>query len=217
MKIKNTLLISALFIALNLFSQSDTIKLPAPQTTGGMPLMEALKNRCSTRSFDAEKSLSNQQLSNLLWAANGINRPETGKRTAPSAVNWQEIEIFVATKDGAFRYLPKTHALLKLTGDDVRKDMGKQNFTADAAVDMVFVADYSKMNGGSNTTEFYAATDCGFVSQNVYLFCASEGLGTVVLGYIDRDKITEKLKLGKDQKVVLSQAVGFMVGEFEEE
>lgn len=213
---KNILTVSLLIVCFFSYTQADTIKLPQPQTTGGKPLMDALNERCSQRDFDEKREISEQTLSNLLWAANGVNRQESGKRTAPSAVNWQEIDIYVSLKKGTYKYIAVGHSLLRINEEDYRDDMGKQTFTAIAPLNLVFVADYSKMNGGSNTKEFYAATDCGFVSQNVYLFCASEGLATVVLGYIDRDKIQKALELNKDQHVVLSQTIGYPVAEFEE-
>lgn len=214
---KTLALIIGIFISTSVFSQNDTIQLPEPEMTGGMPLMEALKNRETQRNFDSSKELSEQQLADLLWAANGVNRPESGKRTAPSAVNWQEIEIFVSTKDGVFKYLPNENALLTIHNKDVRIDMGKQEFTGDAPVNLIFVSDHSKMSGGSNSKEFYSATDCGFVSQNVYLYCASEGLATVVLGYIDRDVIAKHLELNEHENIVLTQTIGYPVSEFEEE
>ncbi|MBN2681910.1 MAG: SagB/ThcOx family dehydrogenase [Bacteroidales bacterium] len=198
------------------FSQSDTLKLPNPQTTGGKPLMEALKDRQSQRNFDPKREISDQILSNLLWAANGINRPETGNRTAPSAVNWQEIDIYISLKTGTYKYLHKEHALLKINSKDLRNGIGKQEFTGIAPLNFVYVADYSRMGSATSSKEFYAATDCGFVAQNVYLFCASEGLATVVLGAIDREKICEMLDLNNNQHVVLCQTIGYPVEEFEE-
>ncbi len=197
------------FIPFVVDSQTN-IKLPKPKTDGGMPLMEALSKRQSLRNFDSTKSMSLETLSNLLWAANGINRPESGKRTAPSAVNWQEIEIFVALKSGIYFFNHKTNELEVISQGDYRKDMGKQNFVGDASVVLIFVSNHDKMEGASEKAmEFYGATDCGNVSQNVYLFCASENLATVVLGMIDREKISKLLKLKDSQKVILTQPVGY--------
>lgn len=195
--------------------EQEVVKLPAPDCEGGMPLMKALSNRQTQRDFSKEE-LSLEQLSRLLWAANGVNRQESGKRTAPSAVNWQEIDIYVAMKDGAYLYNAKDHTLVKIHDRDVRADMGKQGFTENAPVCLAYVSDYKKMDlAGKDKKEFYSATDTGFISQNVYLFCASEGLATVVLGYIDRDKISEALQLKDNQKVVLTQCVGKPKKEFE--
>lgn len=186
------------------------IKLPAPQMQGGKPLMEALKDRKTGRSFSQQK-LTEQQLSDLLWATFGINRPESGKRTAPSAVNWQETLIYVSLESGIYTYDAKANELTMVTVGDFRKDMGKQSFAGDAAVMLVFVADYSKM-GNATTKEnkdFYSAVDVGYISQNVYLYCSSENLSTVVLGMVDREKIKTLLKLNDDQKVILTQCVGY--------
>ena len=187
-----------------------SIDLPKPKTTGGMPLMEALSKRQSLRDFDSKKELSLQMLSDLLWAANGINRPESGKRTAPSAVNWQEIEIFVALKSGVYFFNHKTQDLELIESGDFRADMGKQSFVGEASVVFIFVSNHDKMEGANEKAlEFYSNTDCGNVSQNIYLFCASEGLATVVLGMIDREKIAKILKLKDTQKIILTQPVGF--------
>lgn len=200
-----------LIITYSCFSQElINISLPAPKTSGGKPLMEALKDRQTQRSFTSQK-LSDQQLSDLLWAAFGINRPENGRRTAPSAVNWQETDIYVSLESGIYIYDAKKNELTTIVGGDHRKDMGKQGFTAEAAVMLIFVADYSKMGlvTPKENKDFYSAVDAGYISQNVYLYCSSENLSTVVLGMIDRDKIKELLKLKEDQKVILSQCVGF--------
>jgi SagB-type dehydrogenase family enzyme len=188
----------------------NSLVLPKPQTTGGMPLMEALSKRQSLRNYDSNKPLNQQMLSNLLWAANGINRPESGKRTAPTAVNWQQIEIYLAIKEGVYYYNYKNHSLDLIESGDFRKEMGKQTFVGDASVVLVYVADIDKMEGANEKAiDFYSATDCGNVSQNVYLFCASEGLSTVALGMIDRELITKRLKLKEKCKVILSQTVGY--------
>ena len=209
---KQLLLIAILLLPLWVVGQqtNNNIALPEPQTSGGMPLMEALSLRKSARSF-SDNTLSMQQLSNLLWAACGVNRKESGKRTAPSAVNWQQIDVYVVLPQAAYRYEAKENKLIWIAGGDLRQQMGKQSFTGNAAVMLAFICDYSKMgkDRDEESKKFYAATDTGFISQNVYLFCASEGLSSVVLGYIDRDEISKNLLLRSDQKVVLTQAVGF--------
>ncbi|MCK9612893.1 MAG: SagB/ThcOx family dehydrogenase [Bacteroidales bacterium] len=193
------------------FSQElKNISLPSPNQSGGKPLMEALNGRQTARSFSTQK-LSMQQLSDLLWAAFGINRPESGKRTAPSAVNWQETTIYVCLEEGIYIYDAKKNELIAQIVGDSRKNMGIQGFTADAAVVLAFVADYSKMGDATpkDKKDFYSAVDVGFISQNVYLYCSSEDMSTVVLGAIDRDKISDVLKLNENQKVILTQCVGF--------
>jgi len=183
--------------------------LPAPQTDGGRPLMQALKDRSTSRSFSARK-LPSQVLSNLLWAAFGVNRPDSGKRTAPSAMNWQEIDIYVALADGLFRYEAKGHRLDPVLAKDIRAMTGRQPFVAGAPVNLVFVADRARMGKASKEDQdLYAAASTGFISQNVYLFCASEGLATVVRGSIDREALGKAMGLRPDQKVILAQTVGY--------
>ena len=184
------------------------IKLPPPQTEGGKPLMQALKERKTTRAFSPEK-LPDQVLSNLLWAACGVNRPD-GRRTAPSAVNWQEIDVYVALAEGLYLYDPKGHTLQPVLADDLRAESGTQPFVKDAPVNLIFVADYARMRGASEADKvFYSAADTGFVSQNVYLFCASEGLATVVRGLVNRAALHETMKLRPEQKIILAQTVGY--------
>ncbi len=195
-------------ISCNSFSQKqDTIKLLAPDMSGGKPLMQVLKERKTNRDIK-EGVLTDQQLSDLLWAACGVNRPD-GKRTAPTAMNDQEIDVYVALKKGLYLYEAKKHILIPIIAEDVRGKMGKQNFTKDAAAMLIYVADYKKMGDASDADkDFYSATDAGYVSQNVYLYCASANLATVVLGWIDRDAMSNILKLRSEQKIILSQCVG---------
>ncbi len=185
------------------------IALLKPQLEGGKPLMQALQKRSSSRSFSSEK-LPLQVLSNLLWAAFGFNRPDTEKRTAPSAVNWQEIDIYVATADGLYFYDARPHQLLPILGEDIRSLTGRQSFVKEAPVNFIYVADFSRMTGAQREDkEFYSAADTGFISQNVYLFCASEGLATVVRGSIDREALAKAMKLRPDQKIILAQTIGY--------
>lgn len=170
--------------------------------------MQALKERRSTREFSPEK-LSPQMLSNLLWAAWGINRPD-GRRTAPSASNRQEIDIYVALADGVYLYEAKEHRLRQVLTEDVRAQTGRQPFVAQAPLNLVYVADMARAGGGRpEDQQFYPAIDTGFISQNVYLFCASEGLGTVVRGLVDRDALAKVMKLRPDQRVIVAQTVGY--------
>jgi nitroreductase len=194
---------------LSLAQELKPISLPAPQMDGGKPLMQALKDRRTSRAFSSEK-LSPQVLSDMLWAAFGVNRPETGKRTAPSAVNWQEIDIYVATADGLYLYDASPHVLRPVLREDLRALTGLQSFVKGAPVNLIFVADYSRMGQASDEDkDFYSAADTGFISQNVYLYCASEGLATVVRGLIDRPVLAEAMGLRSDQKVILAQTVGY--------
>ena len=185
------------------------INLPAPQTSGGMPLMQALKSRHTSRAF-SPKPLPKQVLSNLLWAAFGINRPGEGKRTAPSAHNWQEVDIYVALPEGLYVYVPKGHKLKRVLAEDIRALTGTQTFVKDAPATLVYVADFAKMGNGSEASKtFYSAANTGFIGQNVYLFCASEGLATGVRGLIDREKLGQKMGLRPEQHIVLAQSVGY--------
>jgi SagB-type dehydrogenase family enzyme len=188
------------------------IKLLKPQIDGGKPLMQVLNTRKSSRVF-SNKKLSLQMLSNLLWAACGINRPvsgKTGKRTAPSACNWQEIDIYVALEKGLYLYDAKKNILQPVLAKDIRAVTGRQKFTQDAPVNLIYVTNLSKMgNADKKSKEFYSSTDTGFISQNVYLFCASEGLSTVVLGYVNRPVLSKEMNLKDNQKIILTQPVGF--------
>jgi SagB-type dehydrogenase family enzyme len=189
--------------------ESEIVKLPAPQMTGGKPLMECLKSRQSSRDFELDR-LSLQVLSNLLWAANGINRPDSGKRTAPSAVNWQDIDIYLGTDGGLFLYLPKEHALKKILSEDVREAMGSQEFVKSVPINLIYVSDYSRLARGTDEDKlFYSGAHSGFISQNVYLFCASEGLATVVRGLVDREALAKTMMLRPDQHITLGQSVGY--------
>ncbi len=185
------------------------IQLLKPQIDGGRPLMQVLKDRRSSREFSSEK-LPIQVLSNLLWAAFGVNRPDLGKRTAPSAVNWQEIDIYVATADGLYLYDAKAHMLNPVLSEDIRALTGRQPFVKEAPLNLVYVADFSRMGKATNEDkEFYSAADTGFIAQNVYLYCASEGLATIVRALIDRPALGKVMKLRPDQKITLAQSVGY--------
>jgi SagB-type dehydrogenase family enzyme len=188
------------------------VALPAPQTEGGKPLMQVLKERKTQREF-ATKELPPQVLSNLLWAAFGINRPESGRRTAPSASNRQEIDIYVATAHGLYVYDARQHALQTIIAEDVRMATSTQDFVRDAPLELVFVADFARMGSGSTENKIlYSAADTGFISQNVYLYCASEGLATVVRASVDRQVLSALLKLRPEQRIILAQTVGYPKG-----
>jgi SagB-type dehydrogenase family enzyme len=185
------------------------ISLPAPRMEGGKPLMQALKERQTVRDFSAKK-MPAQVLSDLLWAAFGVNRPESGKQTAPSARNWQEMEIYVIMEDGAYLYDPRANRLRGIVRGDLRKFAGTQDFVATAPLNLVYVADTTKMKGVQPEDQsLYAGADTGFISQNVYLFCAAEGLATVVRASVDRKALAAALKLPDQKRITLAQTVGF--------
>lgn len=198
--------IAAIALCLCCLAQED-IKLPEPEKKGGMTLNEALMSRKTNRTFDS-KELSLQEISNLLWAANGINRMD-GKRTAPSARNAQEIEVYVAMKSGLYRYEANDNALRIISTKDQRHQMSQRpQMIEEAPIALIFYANYDKMkNFDDASKEFYGATDAGFVSQNVYLYCAAHNLNTVVMGYIDRDAIRQMIDV--DGKAILVQPVGY--------
>ncbi|MCS7041794.1 MAG: SagB/ThcOx family dehydrogenase [Bryobacteraceae bacterium] len=182
-------------------------KLPDPAMKGGMPLMEALAKRQSVRSF-SERELPQQVLSNLLWAAWGVNRPATGQRTAPSAHNRQPIDLYVLTPKGAFLYEAKTHSLAQVAEGDLRKLAGRQEFVYTAPVNLVFVEDTAR-SGNDAQAAVWSGVTAGAISQNVYLFCASEGLATVVRGWVDHEPLAKALQLKPTQRVILAQTVGY--------
>jgi SagB-type dehydrogenase family enzyme len=187
---------------------ADPIALPKPQTEGGKPLMQVLAERKSSREFSPEK-LSPQVLSNLLWAASGVNRPD-GRRTAPTASNRQEIDIYVAMAEGLYLYDHKAHRLDLVVKGDLRAATGRQDFVGAAPVNLVYVADFGRMGGGSIEDKvLYSAADTGYISQNVYLFCASEGLATVARGLVDRPALSKTMNLGETQRITLAQTVGY--------
>lgn len=204
-----TLAVLSVCTVLALSGELKAIQLLKPQVDRGRPLMQALKDRSSSRSFSSEK-LPLQVLSNLLWAASGVNRPETGKRTAPSAMNRQEIDIYVATADGLYLYNAKDHILKPVLGEDIRAITGRQGYVKEAPLNLIYVADFSRMGeAAKEEKEFYSAADTGFIGQNVYLFCASEDLATVVRGSIDRKALAKAMKLRPDQRIILAQSVGY--------
>jgi nitroreductase len=187
----------------------NAIPLLAPQVDGGRPLMQVLKERASSRSFNPER-LPVQMLSNMLWAAFGVNRPASGGRTAPSASNSQDMDIYVAMADGLFLYDAKANLLKPILPDDIRAVTGRQAFVKDAPVNLIYVSDLSKMRQASpGDRDWYAAAHSGFISQNVYLFCASKGLATVVRESIDRPALARAMRLRPDQKITLAQTVGY--------
>lgn len=195
----------ALFFTFNLSAQH--IELPQPEKTGGMPLMEALNNRRTVRSFQS-KDLTLQQLSNLLWAAWGINR-EGGKRTAPSARNFQETDLYVLLKNGVYLYEASKNQLVFVSDKDEREYAGSQNFIKDAPVQLVLVADLDRISGGSSGKLNTAYIDAGYISQNIYLWCASEGLGTGARAMINQEELGPKLKLNSNQKIIIAHSVGY--------
>jgi SagB-type dehydrogenase family enzyme len=170
--------------------------------------MEALARRQSSREFEQD-ALPLPVLSDLLWGAYGVNRADGG-RTAPSALNAQEVDLYVALPSGAYRYDASAHALHLAAASDLRRITGYQDFVDEAPLDLVYVADHARMAMVPvKQRESYASAAVGAIAQNVYLFCASSGLSTVIRAWIDRDAIADALGLTHDQQVLLAQTVGY--------
>ena len=177
------------------------IDLPAPQTSGGMPLMEALSKRKTDRKFSADKQLSLQQLSNLLWAADGFNRPD--KLTIPTARNSQEIILYVLRPDGAYRYDNRANRLIQVSTENLNPASSMQDFAKTCPLNIAIAYDTTKM-----PMERFANNDAGGVMQNIYLWCASEGINTVVRGMVPPD-LPKLLNLPENEKILLVQTVGY--------
>ncbi len=200
-------------------AKQNIIQLPSPQMDGGQPLMKALKARKTTRAFNT-KTIPQQVLSNLLWAADGINRPESGGRTAPSSWDWHNIGIYVATSDGLYLYERKGNTLMLILQEDIRAKTGSQPSAVNAPIVLIYVADYANNNIiNFKTSEAFPAPyaqrviestgNVGFISQNVYLFCASEGLVTGVRATINKPPLAKGMRLKYSQDVIFAQSVGY--------
>jgi SagB-type dehydrogenase family enzyme len=188
-----------------------SIELPAPALDEGASLMQALRLRHSTREF-AATPLPTDKLSALLWSAFGVNRPASGKRTAPSAHNWQEIDVYAALASGLYRYEPADHRLWLVAPGDVRALTGTQEFVATAPLNLVYVADFARMDEfNGDDRAFLAGADAATIAQNVYLYAASAGLVTVVRGLIDRRTLARAMALRPQQRIILAQSVGLPV------
>jgi len=185
--------------------------LPLPRSEGGQSLTTALKLRRSTREY-SDRPLPAQVLSDLLWTAFGINRP-SGDRTAPYWRHVMVIDIYLVMADGVWLYEPKAHKLLPYSQEDFRAQTGLQDFVATAPLNLVYVAHGERMTDISpEERRLYASVDAGFIGQNVYLFCASEGLATVFRGAVDGPKLGQALKLPDQQFVTFAQTVGYPRG-----
>jgi nitroreductase len=227
-----TLAVAALFAApLAAFAQNlQPITLPKPQMMGGMRLMDALSARKTTREFGADK-LPLQTLSNLLWAAFGVNRTEMAGRTpkpgrtAPSAMNLQEIDLYVAFPEGVYIYEAVPHRLIPVAAKDIRVLTNRNAAAGTAALCFIFVENLDKRPAPQAKTPTAGAppaaappaaapratsgeVDAGFIGQNVYLFCASEGLNAWFYG-TDREGLAKALNLRPGQRVLYGQAVGY--------
>ena len=192
--------------------QADTrerILLPTPRMQGGRPILDVLKDRSSCRHFRCEP-LPPRMLSDLLWAAFGVNRADTHGRTAPSTENWQEIAIYLTDANGVFLYAPTDHALIQQSSMDIRVEAGLQPHQEAAPLDLIYGADFSRATEASDEERrLYCVANAAFIAENVYLFCASEGIGTVVRGGINRPLVASAMKLSRNLRVIFAQSVGF--------
>lgn len=191
---------------------SAVLELPTPQTSGGIPLMDAIARRRSSREFST-LPLPLPLLSNLLWAAFGINRPLEAGRTAPSALNAQEIDVYAALSSGLYIYEPKTHSLHLVAEIDARRVTGYQDFVDEAPLDLVYVADYAHLGAVPRPQRtLFSGVSAGAISQNVYLYAASAGLVCVVRELFDQASLRKALELSEDEQVILTQTVGYPAG-----
>jgi nitroreductase len=215
---KNTLINLSVVILVGLTISATMVKaqdipLPSPVKSGGKPLMDALNERQSSRTY-SDKDLTVQQLSDLLWAAWGINRPADKKRTAPSSNNRQEMDVYVALKSGLYLYDAEANILKQIHNRDIRALTGTQSFVATAPVNLIYVADLTKrgLKEGQQITDtdlLSSWANTGFMAQNVYLYCASEGLASVIRAMVPRDKLAPEMGLRPLQAIILAQTVGF--------
>ena len=186
------------------------LKLNRPDLNRGVNVMKAFSDRHSDREFSTRK-LSLQDLSDLLWAANGVNRPEDGKRTAPSALNKQDVDIYVFLAKGVYLYDASKHVLkLVAEGDHRAVVAGRQDFVKQAPVSLVYVSDLSRFGMGQDEqVKLMGAMDAGIVSQNVNLFCAGVGLSTVPRASMDQEALRKLLKLSDTQVPMMNNPVGY--------
>lgn len=187
----------------------DEITLPQPDKAGGKTLMFSLSQRKSSREFSS-KELPLQEISNILWAANGINREEAGKHTAPTANNRQNMEIYLFLPTGVYLYNDKNHVLSLINSGNHMKSAGSQDFVVTAAMNIMIVSDMSKLGDSSDENKLiYAGIHAGAIMQNLYLYCASAELNTVARRYFDEKLVSEVLKLSSEKKPIISQTIGY--------
>jgi len=192
--------------------KQDVITLPAPEVEHGKPLMQALSDRHTSREL-SDRKLPLYVLSNLLWAAYGVNRSKTGGHTPPSAHEWHEIEVYILTAEGLYLYDASNHALKRVLTQDIRIETELQSFVADSPISLIYVADYSRtIETAEEDKILYSAADAGAIIQNVCLFCASEELATVVRGTVAHPALVKLMKLRPSQRIILAQSVGYPGG-----
>ena len=207
---KVQLLFMCLLLSVTLYAADKVIRLPKPDMNRGGTVMKALADRHSTREF-AAKALSMADLSDLLWAANGVNRPESGKRTAPSAMDKQDVDVYVVLPQGTYLYDAKAHQLNLVSEGDHRDAVaGGQAFVKTAPVSLVLVSDVARMGGVKDSHALLmCAVDAGIVSQNISVFCSAANLATVPRASMDEAKLRTVLKLKDSQKPLMNHPVGY--------
>ena len=200
---KARLLLSAVMVALfSSMAWGQVITLPQPALSEKATLKEALEKRCSHRAFDSKRGINNQTLANLLWAGWGFNRED--KRTAPSALDRQEITLYVCSRRGVYKYDALNNQLELILESNVMDKSGKQPFVADAALNILYVCDKEKSASPESS-----AVCCGSISQNIALYCATAGMSNVVRGMFDANELHALLKLKANEAVILTQSVGY--------
>ncbi len=199
MKLKSIIL-GSIFIMTSCNLTAQDIQLPEPTRKGGMPLMEAINNRHSSREF-SNATLTNQQLSDMLWVACGYNRPD--KRTVATALNRQEMSAYIVTPKAIYKYEPKENKLIHITSGDHRDVFAAQDFAKNAPLNVALVADLAKQD-----KKEFAGMTVGAMSNNIYLWCASEGLNTVTRASFNQEGMKKAMKLSDTEEVLLVQTVG---------
>lgn len=185
------------------------IQLPEPRTTGGMPLLDALSHRHTSRQF-SERDLDMQTISDLLWAAYGFNRREDRKRTAPTSRNYQEMEVYAAFRSGLYLYDAWENKLVLIHSNDIRAITGTQDYVGKASLNLIYVANQNKVREPHSERQLLAShTNSGFIAQNVYLYCASAGLACVVRALFEEEALRTAMNMDENMKIILTQTVGF--------
>ena len=206
MKVKLNVFLVAFFAAV-LIGEAANFQLPQPGPGSDMTLTQALKNRRTVREYEL-RELNQSELASLLWAACGVNRAD-GRRTAPTGRNVQDIDVYVMLPTGVYRYLAQQNQLEPVNAGDHRAAAGKQAFAATAPVNLFYVQDLARaMNADEKNTARHGGIHAGAIMQNVYLFCAANGFGTVARDMLDREKLAAVLKLDSTQQIILGQSVG---------
>lgn len=194
---------------------TNTIQLPNPETSLSFPLMQAIKLRRTKRKW-ANSPISIQEISNILWVACGITQKGTqrakSKRTVPSACNSQEVKVYIALETGLYLYNEYEHQLVKVLSEDIRSHIGTQKMMRSAPVGLIYVSDFTKMKSfvfrNDEQKWMTSAVDVGFISQNVYLYCAAARLSTAILGLVPREKLQQMMRLNEHEKIVYTQVIG---------